>query len=99
MQIHKKDAMKNRNNINEYVNEAIQKMANKTGQSEPFRMTGTECAEFIHMNRKKIAARLRGKRDENEDAIEEVTCKCLQVKNGYGTLLKWNDDPFVTART
>lgn len=77
------------------------KMAKKniTAQSEPFRMTGTECAEFIYVNQKKIAARLRGKRDEIEDAIEEVTCKCLQAKNGYGTLLKWDDDPFVTART
>lgn len=72
---------------------------NITAQSEPFRMTGTECAEFIYVNQKKIAARLRGKRDEIEDAIEEVTCKCLQAKNGYGTLLKWDDDPFVTART
>lgn len=75
------------------------KMAKKniTAQSEPFRMTGTECAAFIEKNRKKI--RLRGKREDIDDAISEVTCKCLQVKNGYGTLLKWDEDPFVTART
>ena len=72
---------------------------NKTAQSKPFRMTGTECAEFIHMKWKKIASRLRGKREDIEDAIVEVICKCLQVKNGFGTLLKWNDDPFTTART
>ena len=76
------------------------KMAKKniTAQSKPFRMTGTECAAFIEKNRKKI--RLRGKREDIDDAISEITCKCLQVKNGYGTLLKWDDDdPFAKART
>ena len=75
------------------------KMAKKniTAQSKPFRMTGTECAEFINKNWKKI--RLRGKREDIEDAIAEVTCKCLQVENGFGTLLKWDEDPFAKART
>ncbi len=70
---------------------------NKTTQSEPFFMTGTECAEFIEKNRKKI--RLRGKREDVDDAISEITCKCLQVEDGYGTLLQWDSDPFETART
>ena len=75
------------------------KMAKKniTAQSEPFRMTGTECAAFIEKNRKKI--RLRGKREDIDDAISEIICKCLQVENGFGTLLKWDEDPFAKART
>ena len=75
------------------------KMAKKniTAQSEPFFMTGTECAAFIEKNRKKI--RLRGKREDIDDAISEIICKCLQVENGFGTLLQWDDDPFATART
>ena len=84
--------MNNHNNIKEYTNKA-----NKTGQSKPFHMTGTECAQFIEKNRKKI--RLRGKREDIDDAISEITCKCLQVENGFGTLLKWDEDPFVKART
>ena len=72
---------------------------NKTAQSKAFHMTGTECAQFIEKNRKKIASRLRGKREDIEDAISEITCKCLQVENGFGTLLKWDEDPFVKART
>ena len=72
---------------------------NKVAQLKAFRMTGTECAEFIVKNSKKIAARLRGKYEDIEDAIAEITCKCLQAKNGFATLLKWGEDPFATART
>ena len=72
---------------------------NKAAQSKTFRMTGAECAEFAVKNSKKIASRLRGKREDIEEAIEEVACKCLAVKTGFGSLLKWDDDPFATART
>ena len=74
-------------------------MANKAAQSKAFRMTGVECAVFIEKNWKKIASRLRGKREDIDDAIAEITCKCLQVENGYGTLLKWDNDPFTMAQT
>ena len=72
---------------------------NKVAPSTAFCMTGTECAEFIVKNAKKIASRLRGKCEDVEDAIAEIACKCLQAKNGFATLLKWGKDPFAAART
>ena len=71
----------------------------KAAQSKAFRMTGTECAEFVVTNKKAIASRLRGKREDIEDAIGEVVCKCLQVETGFGSLLKWKVDPFAIERT
>ena len=70
-----------------------------TIQNESFTMTGAECAAFIAANLKKVKACLKGSPENKEDAISEVVCKCLGVKTGWGSLLKWAGNPFAVART
>jgi len=67
--------------------------------SDPFFMTGEECAQFACKYQGKIASRLRGKKEDVADAIAEVICKCIGAKLGSGSVLKWKDNPFETART
>ena len=70
-----------------------------TIQNKSFMMAGAECAAFIAANLKKVKACLKGSPENKEDAISEVVCKCLGVKTGSGSLLKWAGNPFAVART
>ena len=68
-------------------------------KDDSFVMTGVECAAFIVANRGKITSRLKGRVEDKDDAIAEVACKCIGIGLGTGVSLRFDKDPFATART